>query len=162
DKIRIMNSSPPFVPGTVFIRELGGIHEYKLEKNDLQILLAPDPAAPVVGFMVTYRVGSRNEATGFTGATHLLEHLMFKGSERFNKENRSTVWDLLETKGALVNATTWTDRTNYFEVVPREHLSVAIALEADRMRTARIREEDRQSEMTVVRNEFERGENLPM
>jgi zinc protease len=151
----------PTVPGTQFIREKGGIHEYRLTKNDLRILLISDPASPVAGCMITYHVGSRNEAIGYTGATHLLEHLMFKGSKQFNKENKSTVWDLLEAKGALVNATTWSDRTNYYEVVPREHLPTAIALEADRMRTARIEEADRQSEMTVVRNEFERGENNP-
>lgn len=155
-------SSPPFVAGATFVREQDGIHEYRLDANDLQILLAAHPDEPVAGIMVTYHVGSRNEAIGYTGATHLLEHLMFKGSEKFNKESKSTVWDLLETKGALVNATTWTDRTNYFEVLSREHLPTAIALEADRMRTARIREEDRQSEMTVVRNEFERGENTPL
>ncbi len=154
--------APPFVPGASFVREQGGIHEYKLDSNNLQILLSPDPTSPVAGFMVTYHVGSRNEAIGYTGATHLLEHLMFKGSAKFNKENKSTVWDLLETKGALVNATTWNDRTNYFEVLPKEHLGTAIALEADRMRTAHIREEDRVSEMTVVRNEFERGENSPI
>lgn len=153
--------SPPFVSGATFVREQGGIHEYKLDANDLQILLAPDPGMPVAGMMVTYHVGSRNEAIGYTGSTHLLEHLMFKGSKHFNKENKSTVWDLLETKGALVNATTWNDRTNYFEVVPSEHLPLAIGLEADRMRNAWIREEDRNSEMPVVRNEFERGENLP-
>ena len=155
-------NTPPFVAGTTFVREQDGIHEYQLDHNGLQILLSPDPHLPVAGVMVTYRVGSRNEAIGYTGATHLLEHLMFKGSENFNKENKSTVWDLLETKGALVNATTWNDRTNYFEVLPSEHLPVALALEADRMRRARIREQDRASEMTVVRNEFERGENLPM
>ncbi len=148
--------------GATFVRTLGGIHEYRLDKNGLQILLAPDAALPVAGCMVTYHVGSRNEAIGYTGATHLLEHLMFKGSEHFNKENKKTVWDLLETKGALVNATTWNDRTNYYEVVPSQHLPAAIALEADRMRTARIRETDRQSEMPVVRNEFERGENSPI
>ena len=150
------------VPGAKFIRELDGISEYRLEKNGLRILLAPDPYAPVVGFMVTYHVGSRNEAIGYTGATHLLEHLMFKGSKHFNKQKKNTIWEILETKGALVNATTWNDRTNYYEVVPREHLKAAVALEADRMRHAYIREEDRQSEMTVVRNEFERGENSPM
>jgi zinc protease len=154
--------TPISVPGITFVRSLGGIHEYKLDKNRLRILLIPDDSAPVAGCMVTYHVGSKNEATGYTGATHMLEHLMFKGSEKFNKENKNTVWDLLETKGALVNATTWYDRTNYYEVVPKEHLHLAIALEADRMRTAKIREEDRQSEMTVVRNEFERGENLPL
>ncbi|MBA3789096.1 insulinase family protein [Patescibacteria group bacterium] len=150
------------IPGISFIKKLDTIREYKLEANGLRILLIPNASAPVAGCMVTYHVGSRNEAIGYTGATHMLEHLMFKGSKNFNKEKRSTIWHLLETKGALVNATTWFDRTNYYEVVPKEHLSLAIALEADRMRTARIREEDRQSEMTVVRNEFERGENEPM
>ncbi len=155
-------SSLPIVAGTTFVRSLEGIHEYRLGANGLQILLSPDPTAPVAGIMVTYRVGSRNEAIGYTGATHLLEHLMFKGSDNFNKKKGGTVWDLLETKGALVNATTWNDRTNYYEVLPQEHLPIAIALEADRMRTAFIREADRISEMPVVRNEFERGENLPM
>ncbi len=144
-----------------FVRELEGISEYRLKKNGLRILLAPDSNAPVAGFMVTYHVGSRNETIGYTGATHLLEHLMFKGSKNFNKRKKNTIWEILETKGALVNATTWNDRTNYYEVVPKEHLKTAIALEADRMRHAYIREEDRQSEMTVVRNEFERGENNP-
>lgn len=149
------------VPKTTFVRELDGILEYRLNANGLQVLLAPDPNAPVAGFMVTYHVGSRNEAIGYTGATHLLEHLMFKGSKNFNKENKKTIWEIIETKGAIVNATTWNDRTNYFEIMPKEHLSMAITLEADRMRHAHIREEDRQSEMTVVRNEFERGENSP-
>lgn len=154
--------APPYVAGTTFIREQMCIHEYRLDANGLQILLAPQAKAPVAGFMVTYRVGSRNEALGYTGATHLLEHLMFKGSENFNKGNGKDLWNLLEAKGALVNATTWTDRTNYFEIVPRELLPTAIAFEADRMRRARIREEDRVSEMPVVRNEFERGENMPL
>ncbi len=147
--------------GYVFIRKLEGITEYRLESNGLRVLLIPDNSVPVAGCMVTYHVGSRNEATGFTGATHMLEHLMFKGSKNFNKESNTTVWDLLEPKGALVNATTWFDRTNYYEVVPKDLLDIAIRLEADRMRTARIQESDRQSEMTVVRNEFERGENDP-
>lgn len=154
--------SVPFVTGATFVRSLEGIHEYRLDANGLQILLAPDATTPVAGIMVTYRVGSRNEAVGYTGATHLLEHLMFKGSENFNKERGGTIWELLETKGALVNATTWYDRTNYFEVVPTEHLPLAIQIEADRMRGAFLKEEDRFSEMPVVRNEFERGENLPM
>jgi zinc protease len=149
------------VPGVRFVRELEGIREYELIGNGLAILLAPDRSVPVAGCMVTYRVGSRNEATGHTGATHILEHLMFKGSERFNKESGNTIWHALETKGAQVNATTWLDRTNYYEVVPKEHLKTAIAIEADRMRTARLTETDRASEMTVVRNEFERGENDP-
>jgi zinc protease len=150
------------IPGISFVRELGGITEYLLESNGLRILLAPDPASPVAGCMVTYHVGSRNEAIGYTGATHLLEHLMFKGSERFNDDKGTSLDMLLEEKGAQVNATTWLDRTNYYEIVPRAVLPLAIEIEADRMRTARIDEADRQSEMPVVRNEFERGENSPL
>jgi zinc protease len=148
-------------PGVSFVQELEGIREYRLDSNGLRILLITDKSVPVAGCMVTYHVGSRNEAIGYTGATHMLEHLMFKGSKKFNKKNGNTIWEVLETKGALVNATTWWDRTNYYEVVPMEHLPTAIALEADRMRTAQILEEDRQSEMTVVRNEYERIENDP-
>lgn len=66
--------------GFTFVRESGGIREYRLNANDLQVLLLEDHSAPVVCFMITYRVGSRNEAPGYTGATHLLEHLMFKGT----------------------------------------------------------------------------------
>ncbi len=83
---------------------------------------------------------------------------MFKGSDHFNKETGGTIWKLLETKGAMMNATTWLDRTNYYEVVPKEHAATALAIEADRMRHAHLLEADRASEMTVVRNEFERGE----
>ncbi len=155
-------TSRPAVPGVSFIRSLDGITEYQLQKNSLRILLVPDHAAPVAGVMVTYHVGSRNEAIGYTGATHLLEHLMFKGSDNFNKEKGGTAFDLLENKGARVNATTWTDRTNYYAVVPKDILPMALALEADRMRRAHLTEADRVSEMPIVRNEFERGENLPM
>lgn len=117
--------------------------------------------APVVTVMVTYRVGSRNEAVGHTGATHLLEHLMFKGSKNYNKGNGNAIWEVLQNVGAVINASTWFDRTNYFELLPSEHVKRAIRIEADRMRDALIRDEDRQKEMTVVRNEFERGENDP-
>src|SRR5690554_3383206 len=68
------------------VKELGGIKEYRLDKNGLTVLLMEDHSAPVVSFMVTYLVGSRNEVYGTTGATHILEHLMFKGTEKFNKE----------------------------------------------------------------------------
>ena len=120
-----------------------------------------DLSTPVATFMVTYHVGSRNEAIGYTGSTHLLEHLMFKGSRNYNKENGTAIWDELQSIGAQINATTWNDRTNYFEVVPSEHIEKAISIEADRMRFSFLRDEDRQPEMTVVRNEYERGENSP-
>ena len=149
------------VDGYEYIKSSGGIDEYKLTSNGLTVLLMEDHSAPVATFMVTYHVGSRNEAIGYTGSTHVLEHLMFKGSKEFNKEDGTPIWTVLQNVGAQINATTWMDRTNYFELLPSEHLERAIRIEADRMRNAFIREEDRQSEMTVVRNEFERGENDP-
>ncbi len=142
--------------------QLQGIFEYVLRANGLRILLVPDDSVPVAGVMVTYHVGSRNEATGYTGATHLLEHLMFKGSEKFNKESGTSLDALLESRGAIVNATTWFDRTNYYAVVPADSIHLPIEIEADRMRTARITEAGRASEMPIVRNEYERGENRPL
>lgn len=148
-------------PGFSFIRNYGGITEYRLRSNDMRILTMADHALPVAVCMVTYHVGSRNEVTGNTGATHLLEHLMFKDSKKFRRKNGKDVWTNLEGKGAHINATTWLDRTNYFEIVPKKLLFEALAFEADRMRNALLLEKDRAAEMTVVRNEFERGENEP-
>lgn len=144
-----------------FIKSSGGIDEYRCTLNDLSVLLMEDHSAPVVTFMVTYHVGSRNEAIGHTGSTHLLEHMMFKGSKNFNKEKGNPIWTVLQDVGAQINATTGMDRTNYFELLPSEHLGRAIAIEADRMRNLFIKDEERQTEMTVVINEFERGENDP-
>ena len=147
--------------GFEFVKESGGIKEYTMTSNGLRVLLKQDNTAPVATFMVTYEVGSRNEAIGYTGSTHLLEHLMFKGSRKFNTKKGNSVFQTLQSLGARMNATTWLDRTNYFAVLPSEHLETLIEIEADRMRSAYIKEEDRQSEMTVVRNEFERGQNSP-
>ncbi len=144
-----------------FVKSSGGIDEYRCTLNDLSILLMEEHSAPVATFMVTYHVGSRNEAIGHTGSTHLLEHMMFKGSKNFNKDKGNPIWTVLQDVGAQINATTWMDRTNYFELLPSEHLGRAIAIEADRMRNLFIKDEERQTEMTVVRNEFERGENDP-
>ena len=143
------------------IKSSGGIEEYQLKSNGLKVLMLQDSSTPVAIFMVTYHVGSRNEAIGYTGSTHLLEHLMFKGSRNYNKEKGTAIWDELQNIGAQINATTWNDRTNYFEVVPSQYLEKAISIEADRMRYSFLRDEDRQPEMTVVRNEYERGENSP-
>ena len=93
------------------VRTLGGIEELR-HRNGLTVLLVPDAAAPVVAFQITYRVGSRNEVSGLTGATHLLEHLMFKGSERFNRDLGTSVFQTLQSVGGQINATTWYDRTN--------------------------------------------------
>ncbi len=147
--------------GFAHVKTVGDISEFKLAANDLNVLLLEDHPAPVLTLMVTYRVGSRNEVTGTTGATHLLEHLMFKGSKNFHPGIGKGFDTLMDSIGGINNATTWLDRTNYYENLPSDHLELAVQLEADRMRNLLLLESDRQPEMTVVRNEFERDENDP-
>ena len=160
--VTLRAAAPAKVDGFTWVRALGSIDEYRLDANRLQVLLMPDHSVPVFTFMVTYHVGSRNEVTGTTGATHLLEHLMFKGSQDYNYDLSTGFDTLLDRIGATNNATTWLDRTNYYEEVPSDHLELSVQLEADRIRGLLLRESDRQPEMTVVRNEFERGENDPV
>lgn len=142
-----------------FIKSKHGVEEYRLVSNGLRILLKEIHFAPIATLNVTYHVGSRDEALGHTGATHFLEHLLFKGTKKYPGKKLTYI---LEGSGALVNATTWLDRTNYYETMPSEILPKAIDIEADRMRNAAFTEDDKKTEMTVVRNEFERGENDPL
>ena len=148
--------------GIEHIQTLDGIQEYRLSENGLRVLLMPNPGLPVATVMVTYQVGARNEVAGTTGATHILEHMMFKGTDRFNSSDGSDYSSEMERIGARSNATTYFDRTNYYATLPSEYVAHTIELEADRMRNLRIREADLASEMTVVRNEYERGENSPV
>src|SRR5690606_35195388 len=154
-------AAPANVAGFTFAKTVGDISEYTLDANGLTVLMMPEHSSPTLTLMVTYRVGSRNEVTGTTGATHLLEHLMFKGTPAFNREKGNSVDQFLERVGGIYNATTGFDRTNYYANIGNEHLEGYMAIEADRMRNLWLRESDRQPEMTVVRNEFERGENSP-
>ncbi len=142
------------------VRTVSGVTEYKLS-NGLRVLYRREKAAPVVAVCVTFHVGSRNEAPGHTGATHILEHLLFKDSKKFNKKNKKAITDYLEWFGAKINASTWLDCTNYHELLPSEHAEAAIELEADRMRGSLFSDADLASEMTVVRNEYERSRNNP-
>ncbi len=144
------------------LQTLEGIEAYQLRANGLKVLLLPNEGLPVATVMVTYQVGSRQEVPGTTGATHILEHMMFKGTPRFNARDQNDYATILERIGARSNATTWFDRTNYYATLPGEYVPLAIELEADRMRNLLIREEDLALEMTVVRNEYERGENDPV
>jgi zinc protease len=146
--------------GVTFVTEAEGIREYKLA-NGMKVLLVENRVAPVATVLVVYKVGSRNEAVGYTGSTHLLEHMMFKGTPTFNRDKNTQISATLQKVGADFNATTWYDRTNYFETVPSDQIELAVKLEADRMRNSLIADADRQSEMTVVRNELERGQNEP-
>ncbi|MGJ8652723.1 MAG: M16 family metallopeptidase [Opitutaceae bacterium] len=152
--------TPP--EGIELIRTVDGIEEYRLDSNGLRVLLLPNEGQPVATVMVTYEVGARNEVSGTTGATHILEHMMFKGTDRFNSAEGNDYSSLMERVGARSNATTSFDRTNYFATLPSAYVPLTIELEADRMRNLRIRQEDLDSEMTVVRNEYERGENNPV
>lgn len=134
-----------------------GISEYQLD-NGLKVLLFPDPSKPQILVNITYLVGSRHEGYGETGMAHLLEHLVFKGTPQ-----HPNIPQELTEHGARPNGTTWYDRTNYFETfsATEENLRWALDLEADRMVNSFIKKEDLESEMTVVRNEFEMGENSP-
>jgi zinc protease len=134
-----------------------GITEYTLP-NGLRVLLFPDPSKPTATVNITYLVGSRNEGYGETGMAHLLEHLVFKGTpchENIPQE--------LTEHGARPNGSTWFDRTNYFETFSATdaNLAWALDLEADRMLHSYIARSDLETEFTVVRNEFESGENDP-
>ncbi len=144
-----------------YLESSGGIDAYRHNKNGLQVLFLPDHAAPVALFMITYHVGSRNEGPGTTGATHFLEHLMFKGTERFHKKQGTSIFNVLQSLGARINATTWMDRTNYYALLPKDQLARAIEIEADRMRNALIDPDDLASERTVILNELDRANNDP-
>ena len=144
--------------GVTRVASVEGITEYQLE-NGLRFLLFPDQSKQQVTVNITYLVGSRHEGYGETGMAHLLEHLVFKGTP-----NHPDIPAELTEHGAFPNGTTWFDRTNYFETFPAtdENLEWALDLEADRMVNSFISAEDLESEMTVVRNEWESGENQPM
>jgi zinc protease len=139
------------------VTEVEGVSEYRLA-NGLRVLLAPDAGAETVTVHVTYLVGSRHEGYGEKGMAHLLEHMLFKGST-----NHPDVKQEFGKRGARWNGTTSYDRTNYFETLPAsgDNLEWALAMEADRMVNSFVRKADLDSEMTVVRNEFEMGENSP-
>ena len=139
------------------VTSVEGITEYRLD-NGLKVLLFPDRSKQQITVNITYLVGSRHEGYGETGMAHLLEHLVFKGTP-----NHPDIPAELTERGAFPNGTTWFDRTNYFETFPatEDNLEWALDLEADRMINSFIAAEDLESEMTVVRNEWERGENSP-
>ncbi|HET9626588.1 MAG TPA: pitrilysin family protein, partial [Kofleriaceae bacterium] len=148
---------PPAPAAPRQVTSVEGITEYVLG-NGLHVLLFPDTSKDTVTINITYLVGSRMEGYGETGMAHLLEHMLFKGSPRHPK-----IWEELETRGAASNASTWYDRTNYYETLAAkaDNLAWALELEADRMLNANIAAADLKSEFSVVRNEFEIGESSP-
>ncbi|MBL8510830.1 MAG: insulinase family protein, partial [Betaproteobacteria bacterium] len=147
----------PLPAGVERVTSVEGITEYRL-KNGLKVLLFPDPSKPTITVNVTYLVGSRHENYGETGMAHLLEHLVFKGTPKNPKIDQE-----FNKRGMRSNGSTTRDRTNYFELfqASEDNLKWAIQMEADRMVNSFIAKKDLDSEMTVVRNEYESGENNP-
>jgi zinc protease len=143
--------------GVEKVTAVEGITEYSLP-NGLRVLVFPDPSRPIITVNMTYKVGSRQEDYGEKGMAHLLEHLMFKGTPRHNNIPKE-----LSEHGSRANGTTDVDRTNYYETVDatEQNLRWALDLEADRMVNSFIAKRDLDSEFTVVRNEYEMGENSP-
>jgi len=146
------------------IKEVGkpalGIREFRLA-NGLRVLLHQDHIAPVVTHAIAFRVGSVNEGAGETGSTHFLEHMMFMGTNKYGPDKGNGFDQLLVPIGAVNNAMTSRDWTIYHEVGASEHLELFIRLNADRVRGLKLRQHDHDSEMTVVRNEMEQGDNDP-
>lgn len=152
----VMALAQSLPPGVQKVTTVEGITEYRLE-NGLRVLLFPEPSKTTATVNITYLVGSRHENYGETGMAHLLEHLVFKGSPRHTNIPKE-----LSDHGARPNGTTWYDRTNYFESfkATEENLRWALDLESDRMVNSFIAKKDLDSEMTVVRNEFEMGRTV--
>jgi zinc protease len=143
--------------GVTKVTSVEGITEYRLD-NGLRLLVFPDASKPNITVNMTYLVGSRHEGTGEGGMAHLLEHMVFKGSPK-----HTNIPQELTEHGARPNGTTNWDRTNYFETFQAtdENLKWALDLESDRMVNSFIKKEDFDKEFSVVRNEFESGENNP-
>lgn len=132
-----------------------GLKEYELS-NGLRVLLIPDASQTNLVVNIVYKVGSRHEGYGESGMAHLLEHMLFKQCKKFTDIKKA-----IAEKGASANGTTWYDRTNYYEILSAsdENLRWAIDMEADRMVNSKILPEELKKEFSVVRNEFEIGEN---
>src|SRR5271163_2132938 len=153
--ILVVGSSAMAEP--VKVASIEGVTEYKVA-NGARVLLFPEASRPTVTVNMTVLVGSRHEGYGESGMAHLLEHMVFKGTP-----DHPQVPKALRDHGANFNGTTNVDRTNYFETLPAtdQNLEFGIALESDRLVNSYVKGADLRSEMTVVRNEFERGENNP-
>ncbi|UFH33846.1 insulinase family protein [Chryseobacterium sp. C-71] len=140
-----------------FVSNTEGIKEYTLN-NGMKVLLIPDGSQSNMIVNIVYNVGSKHEGYGEKGMAHLLEHMLFKSTKRLGDIKKQ-----LSDKGGDANGTTWYDRTNYYEIFPSsdENLKWALDMEADRMINATILQTDLDKEFSVVRNEFEIGENNP-
>ena len=127
--------------------------------NGLRVVLAEDHAAPTYAICVVYNVGSRDERPGKTGFAHLFEHMMFQGSENVGKGEH---FILIQNNGGGMNGTTNVDRTNYYQTLPSNQLDLGLFLEADRMRSLDISQENLENQRQAVKEERRlRYDNAP-
>ena len=169
-KRRILSAFPPF--GLILllatVAQPSGISDVKIPNleltqatlsNGLHVILVPDHSAPVYAICVTYNVGSRNERPGRTGFAHLFEHMMFQGSENVGKGEQ---FSLVMNNGGGMNGTTNSDRTNFFEELPKNQLDLGLFLEADRMRSLNINQANLDNQRSTVQEERRQGiDNQP-
>ncbi|MES4786470.1 MAG: insulinase family protein, partial [Nitrospiraceae bacterium] len=141
--------SAVFVEPVSSIDVASNVHEYVLS-NGLKVLLVESSKAPVVTVQIWYKVGSRNEVMGRAGLSHMLEHMMFKGTERYPKGTFSRT---IRKNGGNDNAFTGQDFTAYFENLAADRAELALALEADRMQGLLLNEKEFQLEREVVKEE---------
>ena len=156
-----------FVPATVLFLLFAAsgqsqaplkIESFRLD-NGLRVVLAEDHAAPTYAICVVYNVGSRDERPGKTGFAHLFEHMMFQGSENVGKGEH---FILIQNNGGGMNGTTNVDRTNYFQTLPSNQLDLGLFLEADRMRSLDISQENLENQRQAVKEERRlRYDNAP-
>ena len=157
DSSTTMTQTAQLVAQATKLHTVEGVTEYQLE-NGLRVLLFPEASKPTITVNMTYLVGSRHEGYGETGMAHLLEHLMFKGSTNYPTPTKE-----FTKRGFRMNGSTWLDRTNYFVsfTATEDNLDWALGWSADAMVNSFIAQKDLDTEMTVVRNEFEMGETIP-
>ncbi len=142
--------------GFAFIQEVGEIKEFELTSNGMRVLYARVPGSPTVTTNIVYRVGSQHEQNGETGLAHMLEHMLFKPTQ-----NPTVTWKELEERGALLNATTWLDRTMYYFDLPTRHLDDMLTVEANRMRNLILTDDEFLPERANVLSEYEMYNSKP-
>lgn len=155
------HSARSLPPDVEHIQARAGFSEYHL-KNGLTILLKEDKSFPVVGLLVHYRSGSRDEQDGQRGWLHLLEHMMFKNTSRYQEKDGKTVFLELQKTGARFNGGTWADGIQFTETFPAGELGTVLGIEAERMGRVVFTKENLEPEKKVVLSEFDQWENNPM
>lgn len=152
-----MSKISPSVPkGFKLVAQKSNVTEYTLTKNGLTVLFAHVEGSPAVSTNIVYKVGSQDEGKGQTGLAHMLEHMLFKPTK-----HQKHTWKALEEKGALLNATTWLDRTMYYFSLPKEYLEDMLKVEAERMREVLLTPQEFLPERTNVLSEYQMYNSMP-